>query len=134
MPQVAALEAEREALYAENQGLNKQQAALSSEVGMGGGGDGGGRMQRYASRPAVEMQQHVHRLPARQGRNPAPSLPLLLLLLLQVRQLKQGANALTDEASQLRYKLSQAKGQTELLRGQIVQSPQKIQVGEGRGR
>ena len=47
---------------------------------------------------------------------------------MQVRQLKQGANALTDEASQLRYKLSQAKGQTELLRSQIVQSPQKIQV------
>lgn len=39
-PQVAALEAEREALYAENQGLNKQQAALSSEVRqrVGGGG------------------------------------------------------------------------------------------------
>lgn len=63
--------------------------------------------------------------------HPAPFLPSLLP---QVRQLKQGANALTDEASQLRYKLSQAKGQTELLRGQIVQSPQKIQVGAGRGR
>ena len=34
---MAALEAEAEALYAENQGLNKQQAALSGEVRMLGG-------------------------------------------------------------------------------------------------
>lgn len=73
-PQVAALDAEREALYAENQTLNKQQAGLSGEV----------------------------------------------------RQLKAAANGLTDEASALRYKLSQARGQGELLRSQIVQSPQKV--------
>lgn len=37
-----------------------------------------------------------------------------------MRGLKQSANSLTDEASQLRYKLSQAKGQQELLQSQIV--------------
>ncbi|KAL4427452.1 hypothetical protein ABPG77_000741 [Micractinium sp. CCAP 211/92] len=46
----------------------------------------------------------------------------------EVRQLKAAANGLTDEASQLRYKLSQARGQGELLRSQIVQSPQKVQA------
>lgn len=45
-----------------------------------------------------------------------------------MRQLKAAANGLTDEASQLRYKLSQARGQGELLRSQIVQSPQKVQA------
>ena len=44
----------------------------------------------------------------------------------EVRGLKAAANALTDEASALRYKLSQARGQGELLRGQIVHSPQKV--------
>lgn len=45
-----------------------------------------------------------------------------------MRQLKAAANGLTDEASQLRYRLSQARGQGELLRSQIVQSPQKVQA------
>ena len=40
---------------------------------------------------------------------------------LQVRTLKQQTNAMTDEASQLRYRLSQARSQQELLRSQIVQ-------------
>ncbi|KAG7666604.1 putative kinetochore protein NUF2 [Nannochloris sp. 'desiccata'] len=46
----------------------------------------------------------------------------------EVRSLKQQGNTLTDEASQLRYKLSQARGTGEDLRAQIVQSPQKIQA------
>lgn len=40
---------------------------------------------------------------------------------LQVRGLKGQANALTDEASQLRYKLSQARSQQQLLKEQIVE-------------
>ncbi len=44
-----------------------------------------------------------------------------MLPLMQVRNLKQQANTLTDEASQLRYRLSQCRGQQELLKSQIVQ-------------
>lgn len=45
---------------------------------------------------------------------------------LQVRTLKQQANALTDEASGLRYKLNSAASAGELLRSQVVHSPQKL--------
>ena len=45
-----------------------------------------------------------------------------------MRELKKAANALTDEASQLRYKLSQARGTQELLRGQIVQVRRSLWV------
>ncbi|KAL6769843.1 hypothetical protein ACKKBG_A32585 [Auxenochlorella protothecoides x Auxenochlorella symbiontica] len=43
----------------------------------------------------------------------------------EVKALKQGANALTDEAAGLRLRLASARGEEELLRGQVVQSPQK---------
>ena len=45
-----------------------------------------------------------------------------------VRALKQAVNGQTDAASQLRYALSQARGQGELLQAQIVQSPEKLQA------
>lgn len=71
--EVERLTAAAEAVYSENAALNRQQAALSSEV----------------------------------------------------KGLKQGANALTDEAAGLRLRLSAARGEEELLRSQVVQSPQK---------
>jgi hypothetical protein len=46
----------------------------------------------------------------------------------EVKALKSRSNALTDQASALRYNLSKARGATEGLRAAIVQSPGKVQA------
>lgn len=107
LQEVARLEAETQELYAENQQLNKQQAALGNEV----------RGLVPGSTTVFGVVQNVHSLCALTACTKRPSLHGVA----QVRGLKQQANTLTDEASQLRYRLSQAQSQQELLRSQIVQ-------------
>ena len=46
----------------------------------------------------------------------------------EVKALKQGTNQLTDEAAALRLRLGSAHGEAELLRSQVVQSPQKLEA------